>query len=94
MPEAVDRLRRLGGTQVVAKIDVDGVALHAAGDLVWQMGKALGQVWRALDRVVAVAAQNVHKVPLDQLVQPLGGVSSRIRPVALICAKHPSQTQL
>ena len=39
------------------------------------MGKALGQVGRALDRVVAVAAQNVHKVPLDQLVQPLGGVS-------------------
>ena len=34
MPEAVDRLCRLGGTQVVAKIDVDGVALHAAGDLV------------------------------------------------------------
>ena len=32
MPEAVDRLRRLGGTQVVAKIDVDGVALHAAGE--------------------------------------------------------------
>ena len=38
------------------------------------MGKALGQVGRALDRVVAVAAQNVHKVPLDQLVQPFGGV--------------------
>ena len=75
MPEAVDRLRRLRGTQVVAKIDVDGVALHAAGDLIRQMGKALGQVGRALDRVVAVAAQNVHKVPLDQLVQPLGGAT-------------------
>ena len=63
MPEAVDRLRRLGGTQVVAKIDVDGVALHAAGDLVRQMGKALGQVGRALDGVVLHTIYDKAKHP-------------------------------
>ena len=94
MPEAVDRLRRLGGTQVVAKIDVDGVALHAAGDPVGQMGKASARFggrltgwWQSLHRMCT----RFHSI---SLCSHLAVCPSRIRPVALICAKHPSQTQL
>lgn len=74
MPEAVFGLCRVRHTELIAEVDLDCVFLQAAGNGRGQMVKALPQVGRAFFGVVAIAGEQMHKVPVQQLVQPAAGM--------------------
>ena len=75
MSKAVFGFGWLGRDEVIAKVDLNAIAAQAAGDGGGELAVAGCQVWRAGVHRVGIRAKQVHQVPIQQLLQPVGGAA-------------------